>query len=489
MKFRVLLSLLALLCSAFDLFAVRAYFDYEVFLTPDQKPYVECITAFEGATFSLAPTASGKKAAKANLVLIISQGEKVIDFRKVTVDGPEVDDFASTDFLSLERFSLPYGEYTITVELSDANTALAPDVFSQKLVINSSNQIAAISDIQLISAYSPTQEPNAFSKSGFDLLPLVSNYFSSEMNNILFYAELYNTDSLFGAGNAFVSTLCIVDKYNNELAECKRIKREKAARVIPTLQSIDISTLPTGEYRIRLEIRDRTNQLVVAQEQIIVRNKVEQIAADRPAIPASLIATSWAADFTSADTLYEIIRSHIPISGAQDLNTIDFSLKEKNLQEMQSFLYSFWLERNPADPKGGFELYMLDVKACQDNFATKIKKGWETDRGRVYLQYGKPSTRIVRNHDPDYWPFEIWHYYETNNKLHDRRLLFINTTLNTDMELLHSDIPGEVQNADWKRLARSRGMSDVGTVGRNSNNQGTDPYSQDELEDLWYNPH
>jgi len=57
------------------------------------------------------------------------------------------------------------------------------------------------------------------------------------------------------------------------------------------------------------------------------------------------------------------------------------------------------------------------------------------------------------------------------------------------MELIHSDIPGEVQNNDWKRLARSRGMSDVGTVGRNTNSQGTDPYSGDELEDLWYNPH
>jgi len=489
MKFRAFFCSLALLCCAFDLSAFKAYFDYEVFQTPDQKPYVECITALVGSSFSVAPTASGKFAAKANLVIIISQGDKVIDFRKVTVDGPEVDGNISSDFLSLERFNLPAGEYDLTVELSDAFLTTAPDIFTQKLVINSNAQIAAISDIQLVSAYTPTQEINAFSKSGYDLLPLVSNYFSSEMNSIVFYAELYNTDSLFGLGSAFISTLCIVDKYNSEIAECKRIKREKAARVIPVLQSVDITNLPTGEYRIRLEIRDKNNDLVVSQEQVIVRNKVAAMAENKALIPASLIASSWAASFTNPDSLYEIIRAHSPIAKTQDLNTINYSLKTKNLQEMQSFLYSFWLEHNPADPKGGFDLYMIDVKACQDNFATKIKKGWETDRGRVYLQYGKPSTRIIRNHDPDYWPFEIWHYYETNNKLHDRRLLFINTTLNTDMELIHSDIPGEVQNNDWKRLARSRGMSDVGTVGRNTNSQGTDPYSGDELEDLWYNPH
>lgn len=489
MKFRAFFCSLALLCCAFDLSAIRVYFDYKVFMTPDQKPYVECITAFDGTSFTLTNTDSGKKAAKANLVLIFSQDNKVIDFRKVTVDGPEVEGNASSDFLSLERFNLPVGEYELTVEVSDALTGLAPDIFSQKLAINSNAQIAAISDIQLVSAYSPTQDANAFSKSGYDMLPLVSNYFSSDMNSIVFYAELYNTDSLFGAGSAFVSSLCIVDKYNTELAECKRLKREKAARVIPVLQSIDISGLATGEYRIRLEIRDKNNELVVAKEQLIVRNKVEQMETGRPVIPPSLIASSWAANFTNADSLYEIIRAHTPIAATMDRNTIEYSLKEKNLQEMQSFLYSFWLDRNPADPKGAFELYLIDVKACQENFATKIKKGWETDRGRVYLQYGKPSTRIIRNHDPDYWPFEIWHYYETNNKLHDRRLLFINTTLNTDMELLHSDIPGEVQNNDWKRLARSRGMSDVGSLGRTTNNQGIDPYSRDEIEDLWYNPH
>jgi len=57
------------------------------------------------------------------------------------------------------------------------------------------------------------------------------------------------------------------------------------------------------------------------------------------------------------------------------------------------------------------------------------------------------------------------------------------------MELLHSDIPTETKNYDWKNLVRSRQMSDPASAGRIGNNQNRDPYSGDELEDLWYNPH
>ncbi|MBL0317573.1 MAG: GWxTD domain-containing protein [Flavobacteriales bacterium] len=90
------------------------------------------------------------------------------------------------------------------------------------------------------------------------------------------------------------------------------------------------------------------------------------------------------------------------------------------------------------------------IAAVKANFATRIKPGWQTDRGRVYLKYGKPNTRIQRPSDPDYWPFEIWHYYVTDSNLHNRRFLFYDTNLSGDMELLHSDVPEEVKIINGK---------------------------------------
>jgi GWxTD domain-containing protein len=200
------------------------------------------------------------------------------------------------------------------------------------------------------------------------------------------------------------------------------------------------------------------------------------------------VANSFAGQYKDSLILKEHIRCLTPIARGNEKESILSAVKGYNLIQLQGFLYQFWYKRNPLSPELSCAQYLELVNACKE-FETSIKKGWETDRGRVYLQYGKPSTRVIRNHDPDYWPFEIWHYYETNNHLHNKRLLFYNTSLNGDMELLHTDIPGEIMNYDWKNLVRSRQMSDPATVTRNQNNQRQDPYSGDELEGLWYNPH
>jgi hypothetical protein len=90
----------------------------------------------------------------------------------------------------------------------------------------------------------------------------------------------------------------------------------------------------------------------------------------------------------------------------------------------------------------------------------------------------------------DYWPFEIWHYYETDNNLHNRRFLFYDTTLMGDLELLHSDVPGEAKNFNWLDMVRSRPAAlNMSDASRNNANQRTDTNSRDEIENLWFSPH
>jgi GWxTD domain-containing protein len=232
---------------------------------------------------------------------------------------------------------------------------------------------------------------------------------------------------------------------------------------------------------------DREGKVVCTQFRDFSRNKILESTYTPP---TSLdISNTFAVRYTSSDSLYAHIQSCLPIAESVERNTIDNILSNVDLQTRQSFMYTFWYRRNSTNPEKAWNDYYQEVRAVQKEFGTKIKAGWQTDRGRVYLQYGKPSTRIVRNNDPDYWPFEIWHYYQTNNNLHNKRLLFYNTSLNGDFELLHSDIANEVTNFDWKNMVRTRQMNDPNTVNRLKNNQRQDPYSGDELEDLWYNPH
>lgn len=492
MKLKALCALAALLCS-FEILAIRVIFDYRVFHSPGEGPYVEFVISFDAATFEHVPADSGLVQAHAELNLIVSRLGNIVDFRKIKVDGPQVKKGEEADFLSVERFMLPQGVYDLEVEVRDISVNDGKvESLSQKIEINNPSTGVFISDIQFVSAYRPTTNNNAFSRSGYDMLPYVSNYFPTSLNNIIFYTEIYRTDSMFGMGNGFLSTVCVLDAKEKEIENCKRMKREKATPVVPMLQVLDISDLPTGEYKVRVEVRNRENQLVYMRERNFSRNKINTPAQNVAAVlpGEDEVSKSFAASFTDRDSLYSLLLWHIPIAGDVDKNTIDRQLQNSELKVLQGFLYNFWYKRNPSDPEAAFRAYEQNCKIVKDNFETRIKPGWQTERGRVYLQYGKPNTRIVRPHDSDYWPFEIWHYYETDNNLHNRRFLFYDTTLMGDMELLHSDVPAEPKNFNWKEMVRSRPTAlNMSDASRNNANQRVDPNSTDEIENLWFSPH
>jgi GWxTD domain-containing protein len=467
---------------------VRVFIDHQTFYNSETGPYLEVVFSFEGKSMKTVKNPDGQYIAQANCNLIISQGNKVFQFAKFKASStPSILSNAS-DFMSVERFPLDDGNYQLEIEISDANDSLKePLKYTQPIAISHLSDGCFFSDIAFLSAFTNTIQENAFSKAGYDLIPYVSNYYSTKLNGLIFYTELYNSRKLLGKKISFAYSFCITDALQNELPNSKRIIRAEAEEVLPIIQTLDISNLTSGDYKVKLEMLDREGKVVCTQFRDFTRNKILE---NTYTPPSSLdISNTFVARYTNSDSLYAHIQSCLPIAESVERNTIDNILRNVDLRTRQSFMYTFWYRRNSTNPEKAWNDYFQEVRAVQKEFGTKIKAGWQTDRGRVYLQYGKPSTRIIRNNNPDYWPFEIWHYYATNTGLRDRRFLFYNTSLNYDMELLHSDIPNEIRNYDWKNLVRSRKMNDPASTGRIGNNQSRDPYSGDELEDLWYNPH
>ena len=468
--------------------AIRVFIDHQTFYNSETGPYIELVFSFDGKSMQAIKNQDGQYIAQANCSIIISIGNTVVEFAKFNAKSTPSFLPETSDFMSMERMALEDGIYLLEIEISDANdSTAAPLKLSESIEITHLSDGCFFSDIAFVSAFTSTIQENAFSKAGYDLIPYVSNYYPTSLNGLILYSELYNSRKLLGKDISFAYSYCITDVFQNEMPNTKRIIRAEAEAVIPILHTIDISNLTSGNYKLKLEMLDREGKVVCTRFRDFSRNKIIENSYNPPS--GLDISNTFVASYINSDSLYAHIQSCLPIAESVERNTIDNILSNANLQTRQSFMYTFWSRRNTTNPEKAWTDYYKEVRAVQKEFGTKIKAGWQTDRGRVYLQYGKPSTRIVRNNDPDYWPFEIWHYYTTNTGMRDRRFLFYNTSLNYDMELLHSDIPNEVRNYDWKNLVRSRQMNDPSSTGRIGNNQNQDPYSGDELEDLWYNPH
>jgi GWxTD domain-containing protein len=96
-----------------------------------------------------------------------------------------------------------------------------------------------------------------------------------------------------------------------------------------------------------------------------------------------------------------------------------------NDEERDAFIEQFWLRRNPNPDSQDNEYrdeYYARIAYANEHFAAG-KPGWMTDRGHIYIAYGKPDSIDSHPSGGSYdrpmeegggntstFPFEVWHY-------------------------------------------------------------------------------
>lgn len=90
-------------------------------------------------------------------------------------------------------------------------------------------------------------------------------------------------------------------------------------------------------------------------------------------------------------------------------------LKLETNEDREKFVENFWRRRdpNPNTEENEFrEEYYERIAHANENFSSGIQ-GWKTDRGRIYIAYGKPDKIEKGRKDFDDLKnvlFETWHY-------------------------------------------------------------------------------
>ncbi|MEK6397574.1 MAG: GWxTD domain-containing protein, partial [Terriglobus sp.] len=97
----------------------------------------------------------------------------------------------------------------------------------------------------------------------------------------------------------------------------------------------------------------------------------------------------------------------------------------KNDEERENFVENFWLRRNPNpdSPENEYkDEHYRRIAYANEHFAAG-KPGWKTDRGHIYIAFGKPDSIDSHPSGGTYqrpieegggttstFPFEVWHY-------------------------------------------------------------------------------
>ncbi|MGO9642854.1 MAG: GWxTD domain-containing protein [Candidatus Acidiferrales bacterium] len=125
-------------------------------------------------------------------------------------------------------------------------------------------------------------------------------------------------------------------------------------------------------------------------------------------------------------------------------------------EEREQFIESFWLRRDPTPdtPENEFkEEHYRRIAYANEHFASGIP-GWKTDRGRIYIIWGKPDEIETHPSGGTYnrpeeegggttstYPFEQWTYRHMDGIGDNITLEFVDTTMTGEYHL--SSDPGE----------------------------------------------
>ncbi len=438
---------------------LNVFMSYTTFSSPESGPYVETYMVVDGSSVQLKLNQNNKYQASIQVIILFKKGEEIANYDKYELTSPELDDTTSVNFnfIDQQRYSLAEGIYDFELQIWDRNSDAKPYISLQPLVMEYSDDNLSISGIQLIESYKKTEEPNMLSKAGYDLIPLVVNYYPEQINNIRYYAEVYNSDKVLGDGEKYLLTSYISTIENDKpYRDYVNYRRMDVEEVNVMLSEFDIYELKSGNYFLTIEARDRENMLL-AKNRIFFQRNNPRIQIRKEDLANLNINNTFAEKITDLDTLAFYVACLEPIADDQETAFIMANKNSREIGTLQKFLYKFWVDRNSLDPEREFMSYLNEVNKVELAYSTAISRGFETDRGRVYLKYGPPNAISENYNEPATYPYEIWHYYELENGQRDRRFVFYSRDIVTnDFTQLHSDVSGELSNYRWQYILYQR---------------------------------
>lgn len=422
------------------------------FYAPEQGTYVETYVMIPGEQLQYKQNAEGKYQATVSVTMLFEQDGKVKGVEKYNLNSLALDDsvFIQKGLLDLKRFLLEPGTYQFEATFKDVHQPGVTRSFTDSVTIAPLNKEGvAISGIQPLENFTKSDENSIFQKMGYKMVPKVTSFYPESINKFHFYTEIYNSKETFGKERFLVSYHIENYRTNEVIPELGGYVKMKPAKVKSLLRTINIQNLPTGNYNLVIEVINQQQEML-SQQSFFFQRSNSQVKRDYASQQEQKLDNSFVSSFSKDELAYQL-ESTVPIASAKESNQIYSLVKTGDKERMQQFFLAFWQQKNPTNPYKEWREYSQQVKEVNKHFQTPIRHGFETDRGRVYLEYGPPNEIVSSPREPGGDPYEIWHYNQVEREgivkfvFHDQDLV------SNNYRLIHSTADGEIENRNWKQ--------------------------------------
>jgi len=347
-------------------------------------------------------------------------------------------------------FQIRAGSYKLKCQMIDRKRAIG-DITENALIIpDYPDDDLAMSDIELAISVDRKEQKSKFCKNGYLIYPNPQSIYGESLPRLGYYAELYNLNFKEGTHGVYSVEVDVLDAAQKPFRSYERKVRPIAGAAVVDVGGFPVTTYQSGTYFLKLTLTDSTTGEKTSRlKKFFVLNPSEiaqQTASDLSGFAFGSIPTDYASlneDEVNA-ALADITYIVTPDQERQ--------LKKLNLEGKRQFLDRFWAARD-TDPstsenESRTEHYRRLAEARQ-LFGYLDISGWQTDRGRIWILYGRPDSEDSHPMEIDARAYRIWYYDQVEGGV---EFIFVDHAGFGNFELVHSTKKGEIYNSNWYEM-------------------------------------
>ena len=430
---------------------LRVFLNHTTFYTDKQEPFLEFSIYVDGKSVVYKPAQNNTYEAEIQITIDVfkTDSDSLIKKLNYILVSESYSDVLATkqDFADVKNVLLANGSYRLNFTFKDLNNNEKALSYTDFVNINYMKNAPAFSGIVLLQNLNDVDK----AKHRLEMMQKLDDYYPENISELNFYAEYYNTDKITEKP---VFLRAFIETFETSIPEKHLLKKQVSPAPVGGLaHQFNISDLPSGNYHLILEIIDSSERVLAANSAFFQRNnpKRDMVFQDYSEV---LYANTFVDKINDSLLLREYILSTIPIATTVEQNFFYTNARKITVDQMKRFFYTFWVKRNSKNPEQAWMDYKNKVNYVQKEYGSKLIKGYQTDRGRIYLKYGPPNEIVSEIYDPNAYPYEMWFYYVMGDQKNVKFVFWCKDYISNNYEVLHSNARGEISDPAWlKKLS------------------------------------
>ncbi len=475
---RKLFAVLLIVLPVFTAHAIEAVAGRTVFYLPDpvyagkQNPYLESYWQVNPKTlhFKTIPGKGIVSMIQTDVLITNKAGGVIKEDHYVfqTIPVPTVSDLETLNIIELKRYFVTAGLLNIKITLTDLNDTTNQFVRIDTLTVPKQALGVFYGGPEFIDTFYTSDIRTPFRKHGMQYVPLCEGFYDNYKHSLSYYTEVYQLSSVHKDDFPLVQSVYLSRKEGSNpyevFTKIDTITSDTSVNFFSG--TFNIESLPSGNYYLNVSLGTKSHKTIAGRSVFFQRLNTtpsKPVEAAKKAAKDTLLdnvnvldlGKTFVAKFDMAH-LKAIIKMVLPTCDASSTNAANSLLKKPDDLYVRYFVYNHFLAINKEKPEKAWKEYAEKVKIVNRLYSAHGRLGYETDKGFMYLRYGPPTEALVANSEKGALPYEVWQYdilKDMNGRsIANAVILFFKTSqTDFDFRVLHTNIPGELHNMNWRR--------------------------------------